>query len=283
MPPAITRARWGECSAARCRSDEDAFWLITATAAQAYDGDWLRDHLSPGLTLVEETEAWSCQIVTGPAARSVLAGVTSADLALPRLSWQAAQPGGGRGDPDARLLRQRAGVGGACPASRHARGVRGADEGGAPAGAAALRHVRAGRPAAKGYRTWKGDLSTDYTALQAGLGRVIDFGKGAFRERDALLAERAAGPVKRFAILRVAAGEEDAPYMSRLWRGDRVVGETTSGGWGHRVGAPLALGMVRADLVEPGTALEVEIFGRRYPAEVLESPAWDPLNARLRG
>jgi len=40
---------------------------------------------------------------------------------------------------------------------------------------------------------------------------------------------------------------------------------------------------VRADLAEPGTRLEVEIFGERFAATVQEdAPLWDPKNERLR-
>lgn len=134
----------------------------------------------------------------------------------------------------------------------------------------------------KGYRAWKGDLSTDYTLLQGGLERFIDWSK-PFRGKAALEAEQRAGATKRFCMLRVAAEDCDAPYMSTLWHEGAVVGETTSGGWGHRVGASLALGMLRTDLTAPGTEIEVEIFGTRCAAEVLgDGPAWDPENHRLR-
>ncbi len=57
----------------------------------------------------------------------------------------------------------------------------------------------------------------------------------------------------------------------------------TTGAWGHRVGACVALGMLRADLATPGTAVEVEIFGTRHPATVQpDAPLWDPRNERLR-
>jgi dimethylglycine dehydrogenase len=84
-------------------------------------------------------------------------------------------------------------------------------------------------------------------------------------------------------MLRVAAGDCDPPYMSTIWHEGTVVGETTSGYWGHRVDACLALGMLRADLAQAGTRVEVEIFGERHAAEVLgDGPAWDPANTRLR-
>jgi len=70
--------------------------------------------------------------------------------------------------------------------------------------------------------------------------------------------------------------------MNSLQNG-QVVGETTSGAWGYRVGASIALGMVHADLADPGTELEVEIYGTRCRAVVQpDQPLWDPDNERLR-
>ena len=81
----------------------------------------------------------------------------------------------------------------------------------------------------------------------------------------------------------IEAGDCDAPYMSTLWHDGQVVGETTSGGWGHRVNASIALGMLRSDLTEPGTSVEVEIYGERFAATVQpDAPLWDPENRRLR-
>src|SRR4030095_9597743 len=100
----------------------------------------------------------------------------------------------------------------------------------------------------KGYRTWKGDLSTDYTVLQGGLDRFVKWEKPDFKGKAALLNEKQRGVTKRFATLVVDAGEWDAPYMSPLWYDGKIVGETTSGGWGHRVDKSIALGMIRADL-----------------------------------
>jgi dimethylglycine dehydrogenase len=78
-------------------------------------------------------------------------------------------------------------------------------------------------------------------------------------------------------------GPCDAPYMSTLWHEGKIVGETLSGGWGHRVDRSIALGMLRADLAEAGTRIEVEIFGDRFAAIVQkDEPLWDPKNERLR-
>ena len=71
--------------------------------------------------------------------------------------------------------------------------------------------------------------------------------------------------------------------MATLWHNGDVVGETTSGDWGYRVGASIALGMIRTDLAVPGTEIEVDIFGEKRRAVVQpDGPLWDPENERLR-
>ena len=135
----------------------------------------------------------------------------------------------------------------------------------------------------KGYRAWKGDLSTDYTILQGGMERFVKWDKPDFKGKAALLSEKQRGVTKRFATLVVDAGECDAPYMSTLWHDGKIVGETTSGGWGYRVNKSIALAMLRADLNVPGTELEVEIYGERFKATVqADEPLWDPKNERIR-
>ena len=136
----------------------------------------------------------------------------------------------------------------------------------------------------KGYRAWKGDLSTDYTLFEGGLDRFVKLDKPQdFPGKAALLNEKQQGSKKRFVTMLVDAGAQDAPYMSTIWNGNAVVGETTSGAWGHRINASVALGVVRTELSTPGTALEIEMYGKRYAATVQpDQPLWDPENERLR-
>ncbi|MGL6210874.1 MAG: GcvT family protein [Paracoccaceae bacterium] len=266
------------------RLAEDRVLLITAATAQGHDGDWLRAHLEPGLVMVDETVEWSTQILTGPRSRDVLAAVSDADLAKGWLTLQTAHIAGAK----VRLMRVSfAGELGweihsrvaDTPAVWDAVMAAGAPLGLRPFGMFALNSLRV----EKGYRAWKGDLSTDYTVLQGGLERFVDWGKPAFRGRAAMEAEKQAGVTKRFCTLVVQAGECDPPYMSTIWHEGVVVGETTSGYYGHRAGACIALGMLRADLNVAGVAVEVEIFGQRYPAVVqADQPVWDPKNERIR-
>ncbi len=120
--------------------------------------------------------------------------------------------------------------------------------------------------------------------LQGGLDRFVKLDKPQdFPGKAALQNEKQQGVTKRFVTMIVDAGDQDAPYMSTVWHNGEVVGETTSGDWGYRVNASIALGMIRADLAAPGTELEVDIFGHKRRATVQpDQPLWDPENERLR-
>lgn len=264
------------------RHSEDHFTLITAATAQWHDYELLARDLPEGLSLTDHTRDYSTLIVTGPASRALFEALgTEADLQAPWLSHQPAKVAG----RDCALAR--VSFAGELGWEIHAANenipalyAAVLEAGARPFGMFALNAMRI----EKGYRTWKGDLSTDYSLLEAGLDRFVKLDKPQdFPGKAALLNERQQGVKKRFVTLLVEAGDQDAPYMSTVWQGDSVVGETTSGDWGYRVGSSIALGTVRADLAEPGTALEIDIFGRRCPAIVQpDRPLWDPDNERLR-
>ncbi len=263
------------------RLGEDSFVLITAATAQWHDGDLIRQSVPEGVTVTETTTERSALIVTGPKTRDLLAPLSDADLTLGWLSHQHCTVAG----KPAFLARVSfAGELGwevhAANADMPAIYDAILDAGARPFGMYALNALRI----EKGYRTWKGDLSTDYSLLEGGLERFIKFDKPQdYVGKAALLAEKQQGSKKRFVTLVVDADEADAPYMSTLLHGDEVVGETTSGAYGYRVDASIALGVVRADLATPGTELEVDIYGKRCRAVVQpDQPLWDPQNERLR-
>ncbi|EDZ45822.1 Glycine cleavage T-protein (aminomethyl transferase) [Rhodobacterales bacterium Y4I] len=263
------------------RHGEDHFTLITAGSAQWHDFEILKKALPEGLTLTDRTTGFATMIVTGPKSRELLAGISDADLSL---GWLTHQEAAVAGKPAFLARVSFAGELGwevHCANAHQPEIYEALLAGGAePFGMYALNSLRI----EKGYRTWKGDLSTDYSLLEGGLERFVKLDKPQdFPGKAAIQAEKQRGVKKSFVTLIVDAGEADAPYMSCIWKDGEIVGETTSGDWGYRVNASIALGMVRADLAVPGTGLEVEIYGEKYRAVVQkDEPLWDPANARLR-
>ncbi|MGB3177083.1 MAG: FAD-dependent oxidoreductase [Albidovulum sp.] len=263
------------------RLAENSFVLITAATAQWHDGELIRGSVPAGVTVRETTTERETLIIAGPTSRDLLAGISDADLTMGWLTHQHATVAGKKaflirvsfaGELGWEVHAENADM----PAIYDAVLAAGAK----PFGMWALNSLRL----EKGYRAWKGDLSTDYSLLEGGLERFVKFDKPyEFAGKAALLAEKQRGVKKSFVTLIVEAGDADAPYMSTIWHDGKVVGETTSGAWGYRVNASIALGMVRADLAAPGTELEVEIYGERCRAIVQpDQPLWDPDNARIR-
>jgi dimethylglycine dehydrogenase len=269
------------------RLDEDFFFLITAGTAQWHDFEWLQHHRPTGaeFSLSDVTADFGCQILSGPKSRDILAKLTDADLTQPWLTHQSAQLG------DIWVQLVRVSFAGELGWEIHSQTkdtakvydmltAAGEPFGMKPFGMWALNSLRI----EKGYRAWKGDLSTDYTLFQGGLDRFVKLDKPQdFLGKSALMIEKQQGVTKRFVTLIVDAGDCDAPYMSTLWHNGEIVGETTSGAWGYRVNASIALGMIRADLAVAGTEVEVEIYGERRKATVqADQPLWDPENERIR-
>ena len=262
------------------RHDEDHFTLITAAAAEWHDFDLLNNRLPEGLSLTDHTSEFGTLIVSGPQSRALLSEMTDGDLSLPWLSHQKATVAG---KP---ALLARVSFAGELGWEVHAEmehipAIYDAIlAGGAkPFGMFALNHMRI----EKGYRAWKGDLSTDYTVLQAGLGRFVDWDKEEFVGRQALLNEKQSGSSKVFSQLVYEADDFDPPYMSLVMDGDEIVGEVTSAARGYRSEKNVALVMIKPEANVEGKDLTIRIFGKEHKASVAGGASiWDPKNERLR-
>ncbi len=267
---------------------EGLFWLVSAAAAERHDEHWLHTHLTQRhgpVGIANVTGDYGALVVTGPRSREVLAGITEAELSSRAFPWLAVRP---IGIGDALVVAMRVSYAGELGWELHI-----------PVGQVAAVYERllaAGRPGSiahfglyameslrleKCYRSWKADLTREYSPFAAALGRFVRLGKAAdFIGREAL--RRAAAPTQLFVPLLVEARDADAAPVSIVHHGEERVGLVTSGGYGYRLDRSIALAYVRADLALPGTELEVEVLGERCPAVVAREPLYDPDNARLR-
>jgi dimethylglycine dehydrogenase len=135
----------------------------------------------------------------------------------------------------------------------------------------------------KGYGSFNKDFRPDYTAGETGLDRFIDFGKPDFAGRAAAMAERAAGPKRRFVVMEVTAADADVVGYESIVKDGAAVGYVTSGAYGHCIGSSLAAGYVPAALARDGERFEIDILGEMCAARVRLAPMYDPAGLRLRG
>ena len=265
------------------RHDLNKFTLITAGAAQWHDYEILKLGINKNqnVEVSDITNNWTCLIVTGPNSRSLINSISNANLTLPWLSLQNAKI------ENKQILLARVSYAGELGWEIHAKNEdmsliyeKVLSEGATPFGMFALDSLRV----EKGYRAWKGDLSTDYSLLESGLERFIKFDKKeVFPGKQSLLSEKQRGSVKKFVSMIIKDNVCDAPYMSTIWHDGKIIGEVTSGAYGHRVNASIALGMVKTDLAISGQTVSVDIFGNDFPAIIQNSgPLWDPNNEVLK-
>jgi aminomethyltransferase len=120
------------------------------------------------------------------------------------------------------------------------------------------------------------ELSTSLTPFDAGLGRVVKFGKaGGFVGRGALAeaAAKAGTNPPRVLVGLVAEGRRVPRAGYPVVAGGEVIGEVTSGAPSPTLGRPIAMAYVDAAHSAPGTpGVGVDIRGTHEPYEVVALP-----------
>lgn len=127
-----------------------------------------------------------------------------------------------------------------------------------------------------GYALHGQDLSPWITPVQARVGWAVGWSKPAFWGREALLAEKAAGPRRSLWGLESLDRGIPRAHMVVL-QGDQPVGEITSGTFSptRRVGIALALLDTVAGLAV-GDEVQVDVRGRRSTMKVVKPPFVTP-------
>ena len=271
-----------ECDFTVTRLAEDRFRIVTGTAFGRHDLAWMRMHAPDTVQVEDVTSKYACLGLWGPAAREILQPLTTEELSF---SYMRARELAVGSVPCLALRVTYVGELGwelYCPMEF---GLRlwdtiwdaGSSHGLVAGGYKAIDSLRL----EKGYRVWGSDVTPEDTPFEAGLGFAVKLEKGEFIGRDALL-ERTE-PERRLACLvledprAVALGSEPVRVEGEL------VGRVTSGGYGYTVERSIAYAYLPSAAAEPGTDVEVEIFGEWIPGGVAEEPLFDPEGERIRG
>jgi len=132
-------------------------------------------------------------------------------------------------------------------------------------------------------------LGTERSPLELGLAWLVDFGKGHFTGRRALLLEAARPPRRRLVGLDI---EGNKPAHNALLYGERSgrgeAGSVTSATWSPTCKRNLALAMVNAPFIATGSTLWADIYlnrelvweRRMVRARTVERPFFAPARRR---
>jgi dimethylglycine dehydrogenase len=274
----------GEMTVTRLGDDE--FYALSAAAAELRDRDLLTQSLLPGepVRIENVTEDRGVLVVSGPRSRDLLSLLTDADLGNEAFRWLRAREIRIAGQPVRALRVSYAGELGwelhppiaSMPAIYDALWEAGRKFGIANYGLYAVNSLRI----EKGYKAWSTELTNELNMLEADMPRFIRFDKSDFIGKAATLAQ-APRPFK-IVYAEVAATDTDARGGEPVLVRDRCIGVTTSGAYGHRVRKSLVFACVDPEFAAAGTRFDLLIQGERRAATVLEGPAFDPDNSRMR-
>lgn len=135
----------------------------------------------------------------------------------------------------------------------------------------------------KGYRLWGGDVYTEYNPYESGLGWTVRLKKTAdFIGKEACLDLKKKPLKKKLCCMTFKNGGMSLGYEAIFANGE-CVGHVTTSNYGYSLGQFILYGYLPIQHATPGTNLEIEYFGERFPATVVEEPLYDPGMERLRG
>ena len=226
------------------RLADGSFYVVSAGAAERYDGDYLQKRLPAdgSVALRNITSARGCFVLAGPRSRDVLARLTDAPLdnaAFPWLSSQVLEVG-----LAVDVYTLRVNFVGSLGWELHfpieyahhlfdALFAAGAEHGIGMVGMRAMESLRL----EKSYRMWGSDMTRDYTPFETGLDRFVRINKGEFIGREALQRQQAAGVPNHFVTLEVHDVSDADPLGNEplFDAHGAMVGRATAGGYGHAV------------------------------------------------
>ena len=269
------------------RMAEDRFLLLSGASAYHRDQDLLHRAIREGedVTIDNVTDDWTTLIVAGPRTRDVLAGLTSADLSSASFPWLTAQEITLAGRPVRALRVNYVGELGWELHCRMADAVAvyeaiwkaGEPFGIADFGLYAMNSLRL----EKSYAGLGVELTNEITPVEANMLRFVKLDH-EFRGKAAVEKVLASGATTHLVTVKVDAVDFDIAGGEPVFAGERVVGVTTSGGYGHATGLSLGFAYVDSGFEATGTKLEIMLLGDRRAAEVIPASVYDPDNLRLR-
>ena len=271
------------------RIGPERFYLISAGALETHDFDVLEKLLPAdnSVRLDKVTTQRGVLVLAGPRSREVLAKVTDIDVSNKAFPWLTARR---LSIKVAGVIAMRVNFVGELGYEFHhpiemqnaifdALMEAGAPFGIKPFGIRAMDSLRL----EKSYKLVGRELSIEYAAFESDLQRFVDLDKGPFLGRDALVAWKSNGFENKLVTLEVqAVTDADARGSEPVMKNGAMIGRTTSGGYGWRVGKSLAIAMMKPEFANVGDEVDVRILGETRRAIVIPDSPYDAKNAALR-
>ena len=83
-------------------------------------------------------------------------------------------------------------------------------------------------------------------------------------------------------MLEIDAEDADATGFEPVWSDEKVIGMTTSGGYGHRMKRSYALAMLDKTHVDIGKKVSIHVVGKKRTAKIIPFSPYDPIGSQMR-
>jgi 4-methylaminobutanoate oxidase (formaldehyde-forming) len=274
--------------------DDERFWVVASDTAHRHVQTWMARHFGDAHAFVTDVTSGYTQLnVQGPRSRELLQQLTTADLSNAAFPFRTAR------ELDlgfARALCVRITYLGELgyelyiPTEQAVHVYDRLTQAGASVG---LKHAGLKALASlrmeKGYRDFGHDIDNTDSPLEAGLGFAVDLKKpGGFLGREAVLAKKEQGPLKRKLLQVLVKDPKPLLFHAEIVkRNGKAVGYVRAASYGHTLGGAVGLAMIDADVpldqawIDAGT-WQVDIAGTLYPAVASLKPLYDPEMKRIK-
>lgn len=268
------------------RLGQERFYLVTGAGFGTHDSDWVRRHMPDNSTvqLVEMTSAYAVINLCGPLSREILEHSSESDVSnasFPFASCRDILIGA------APVRALRVGFVGELGWELHIPTefteyvyerlmINGLQHGICDVGYRAIDSLRM----EKGYVYWSGDLSPDYTPLEAGLGFRVHLDAGDFIGKESLIAQDESGVNRKLCTF---VSDQKLPLFGgeTILHDQQTVSLVTSQAFGHTVNKMIMMGYLPIELCEE-QSFSVEVFGEHKPLTRVKGPLYDSDNLRLK-
>jgi len=124
------------------------------------------------------------------------------------------------------------------------------------------------------YPLYGHELDEHTTPIEAGVGFFVALDKGEFNGRAVLAAQKAGGVKKKLVAFKMT--DKSAPPRPHyaIWANDACVGQVVSGTQSPSLNVGIGMGYVPPEFAKAGTAIEIEIRGKRFAAVVVAKPIY---------
>ena len=270
------------------RINENLFYLVGPIMSEFRDQHWMESNaVNFDIEIINQTEKIGSLLITGPKSREILQQLAKEDLSNDSFPWLSCK----NITIDSATVRViRVSYAGELGYELHMPNYQllsiyqslyrvGQSLGLRDFGGYAFNSMRM----EKMYRSWGSEFTEEISGIEAGMERFID------TSRDFIGVENVKKRQSEGINIKLAYLVFDDDIASEcfgneaVYQEGKLVGLTTGGAFGHRVGKSLAFAYIKPLLVSKGSKLQVLTTAGERNCHVEIEPVYDPENHKLRG